>query len=62
MSNTINWDFKKISVLDIELYVVHETEFGETSQENIGRVISENVQTMAIAEGFGGRKLDSKDT
>lgn len=47
--------------MEIELYVVHETEFGETSQENIGRVISEKVQTMAVAEGFGGRKLDSKD-
>lgn len=55
MDNIINWDFKKsLFILEMELQLVHETEFGETSQEDIAKVRSEQVQTMAVAEeGLG---------
>lgn len=45
----------------MKLHVVHEAEFGDTSQENFPRVRSDEVQTLAVAEVFGGRKLDSQD-
>lgn len=48
----INWDLKTL-VLAIELYVVHETGFGETRHESIARVRSERSKPWPYPKGVG---------
>ena len=52
INNMINWDLKTL-VLAIELYVVHETGFGETRHESIARVRSERSKPWPYPKGVG---------